>query len=112
MEKLTALGADPGVTDADGKSLLHWAVMVGRNTFIPFIIGLGTDVNATDATGYSPLCQLVHIAFNQEDFDMAYFTETAKMLVENGAQVDRAMVLSKQSDGEPQITQVLENLKK
>jgi ankyrin repeat protein len=112
MEKLTTLGADPGVTDADGKSLLHWAVMTGRNTLIPFIIGLGADVNATDATGYSPLCQLVHIAFNQADFDMDYFTQTAKILVENGAQVDRAMALSKQSDGESQITQVLEKLKK
>ena len=64
----------------DGFSLLHRAAGQGRGEIVTYLIGMGADVNAADAMGWTPL----HLAAQKGSLP------TVKQLVTHGALVDAA----------------------
>ncbi|CAG0901670.1 unnamed protein product [Cyprideis torosa] len=80
VDALLAHGADPNVTHKDGRSPLFVAIEKDHHSILDVLLSHGVDPNVTHKDGRSPLHAAMKM--NTEAF------ETAKLLVEKGANVD------------------------
>ncbi|CEI70769.1 hypothetical protein FVEN_g749 [Fusarium venenatum] len=100
LKKLLKSGVSARVVDADGKSLLHFAVGFNSSQFVRILIDSGADVTATDREGFTPL----HVARS---------AEITRILLESGAMVDsrtnvgRTALHSASFNGSAEIVEVL-----
>ena len=70
-------GVDVNTKDAEGYSLLHYALIKNQDQFVEFLLQKGADANIIDKVGQTPLhyCSLM----NKKDI--------AKILIDHGASV-------------------------
>jgi len=55
IEALVRAGADMGLTDPDGRTVLHWAAIRRHAPVFPLLLRLGADPEARDAEGKTPM---------------------------------------------------------
>lgn len=81
-------GASLDTRDNGGSCCLHWAVDGGKPGCIQWLLDKGIEVDVEDECGCSPLMRLASINGN---------VEVAKILIENGANVNKVDKLKKTS---------------
>ncbi|MCB2149353.1 MAG: ankyrin repeat domain-containing protein [Deltaproteobacteria bacterium] len=80
-------GANPSLSDAKGKTALHYAVMSQRPAeIVPVLLAAGADANARDSAGDTPL-SLVIIVFI-EFREVATGEQLLRQLVKAGADIN------------------------
>ncbi|CAM8995843.1 unnamed protein product [Rhodiola kirilowii] len=65
LKHLVEAGADPKMTDYDGRSPLHIAASKGFEDIVLFLLEQGVDVNISDNFGYTPLLQAIKCGHDQ-----------------------------------------------
>jgi len=77
LRDLVSGGADPNEADAEGMSLLSWAVVGNYRDLAEALLDLGADINHSDSFGYTP--SLYAATIDHGD------SEVLELLIERGA---------------------------
>ena len=81
-------------TDSQGRTALHWAIDGQHLKTVAKLIELGADVNKTDGYNHATPLMYTAIALNSKGYPSStrhVRTDIARLLIEHGADVNRAM---------------------
>src|SRR5205814_1328248 len=84
-------GADIGLTDNEGNSLLMRAATMRQKDLVALLIDKGADVNAKNNGGETALARLANYGSYSSSTNNSGVTEIAKLLLDKGADVNGKM---------------------